>query len=214
MHGLTRIRYGLSSIGRVINACHGRSRHVLVSRTYRATEKLNPKFKHFTIHSALTYKHKIFTWPFPWVGLPCMGPLCPPTIAICWFTPKEAVENKNLSFGVLNNGMVQIMNLEEGSDEQTDDEGASALTGRVYRDRKCLVVVLRAFLQQTTTKDPIVISMSFTYLSILQESKKKKKKKILTLEAAIDGVGPGRPGTNGRRGGTCPAPVPPTYVPG
>ena len=108
--------------------------------------------------------------------------------------------------------MVQIMNLEEGSDEQTDDEGASALTGRVYRDRKCLVVVLRAFLQQTTTKDSIVISMSFTHLSILQESKKKKK--ILTLEAAIDGVGPGRPGTNGRRGGTCPAPVPPTYVPG
>ena len=38
MHWLTRIRYGLSSIGRVINARHGRSGHVLVSRKYRATE--------------------------------------------------------------------------------------------------------------------------------------------------------------------------------
>ena len=35
----------------------------------------------------------------------------------------------------------------------------------------------------------------------------------LTLGAAIGGLGPGSPETSGRRGGTCPAPVPPTYDP-
>ncbi len=57
--------------------------------------------------------------------------------------------------------MALVMNLEVGSDVQTDGEAASALTGRVYRGRNCLVVVLRAFLQQTTTKEPILISMPF-----------------------------------------------------
>lgn len=32
----------------------------------------------------------------------------------------------------------------------------------------------------------------------------------LALGAAIGGVGPGSPGTSDRRGGTCPAPAPPT----
>jgi hypothetical protein len=43
------------------------------------------------------------------------------------------------------------MKLEEESDEQTDDVVVSALTGREDYDlRNCLVVVLGAFLQQTS----------------------------------------------------------------
>ncbi len=43
--------------------------------------------------------------------------------------------------------MALIMNLEVGSDGQTDGEEASALTGRVYRGRNCLVVVLIYFVK-------------------------------------------------------------------
>ena len=59
---------------------------------------------------------------------------------------KLKVNHNNQQIGNVNN-----TNLEEESDEQTDGEVVSALTGRVDCGlRNCLVVVLGAFLQQTT----------------------------------------------------------------